>query len=238
MTAPKAITFDCFGTLIDWEGEIQKVFKKILAKHGIVDADTKALQRHWENRQFDYIQEKYRPYKEVLKNTLPMAFGDFGYPFTEEDCIEFSESMGQWQPFADTKEALLELKKYTKIVLITNTDDAIITESVKQIGVEFDEIITAEQAGAYKPSHKGFHLALERLGLDKSEVLHAGFGFKYDVVPATELGFKTCWINRQGEVRPVDVQETYLVGDMATFALLIKAMAETESIKWEKELVK
>jgi|APAga8741243855_1050100.scaffolds.fasta_scaffold00836_4 2-haloacid dehalogenase len=238
MAAPKAVTFDNFGTIIDWEGEIQKQFKKILAKHGIVDADVKALQRHWENRQFDYIQEKYRPYKEVLRNTLPMAFNDFGYPFTEEDCIEFSESMGKWQPFADSREALLELKKYTKIVLITNTDDEIIKESVKQIGVEFDEIITAEQAGAYKPSHKGFHLALDRLGLDKSEVLHAGFGFKYDVVPATELGFKTCWINRQGEVRPVDVQETYLVGDMATFTLLIKAMAQTESIKWEKELVK
>jgi 2-haloacid dehalogenase len=164
-----------------------------------------------------------------------MAFNDFGYPFTEADCIEFSESMGRWQPFSDTKQALLELKKYTKIVLITNTDDAIIKESVKQIGVEFDEIITAEQAGAYKPSHKGFHLALERLGLDKSEVLHAGFGFKYDVVPATELGFQTCWINRQGEVRPVDVKETYLVGDMRTFTLLIKAMAQTESIKWDNK---
>ncbi|OLQ51221.1 haloacid dehalogenase, type II [Bacillus licheniformis] len=234
MAAPKAVTFDNFGTIIDWEGEIQKFFKKVLERNGIFDADVKKLQRHWENRQFDYIQEKYRPYKEVLKNTLAMAFEDLGYPYTEKDCLEFSESMGQWQPFADSKAALLELKKYTKIALITNTDDEIIKESVKQIGVEFDEIITAEQANAYKPNANGFHLALERLGLDKSEVLHAGFGFKYDVVPATKLGFKTCWINRQGEVRPVDVKETYLVGDMSTFALLIKAMAETDSIKWGK----
>jgi len=228
MAAPKAITFDCYGTLIDWEGEIQKFFKGILDRNGVKNADIVALQRHWENLQFEYIQGPYRSYKEVLKNTLPMAFEKFGYKFTPNDCDLFSESMGKWQPFSDTKDALLELKKYTKIVLITNTDNAIIAETVKQIGVEFDEIITAEQAGAYKPSHKGFHLALERLGLDKSEVLHTGFGFKYDVVPATELGFKTCWINRSGEVRPVNVKETYLVGDMATFAVLIRGMAQSD----------
>ena len=71
-------------------------------------------------------------------------------------------------------------------------------------------------------------MALKRLELDKSEVLHTGFGFKYDVVPATELGFKTCWINRYGEVRPVNVKETYLVGDMATFATLIRGMAHSD----------
>lgn len=225
MAAPKAITFDCFGTLIDWEGEIQKIFKEILQRHGIKDADVVALQRHWENIQFEYIQEKYRPYKEVLKNTLPMAFRDYGYPFSPEDVIRFSESMGKWKPFPDTVEALKELKKYTKIALITNTDDAIIEQTVKQLGVEFDEIVTAEQAGVYKPAHDGFHLALKKLSLDKSEILHTGFGFKYDVVPASELGIKSCWVNRYGEVRPANVKEDYLVGDMRTFALLIKGMA-------------
>lgn len=225
MPAPKAITFDCFGTLIDWESEVQRFFKDILEKHHFFDVDIIALQRRWEAIQFEYIQEQYRPYKEVLKNTLQMTFQENNLPFNEEDAARFSESMGTWQPFEDTKDALLELKKYTKIALITNTDDAIIQETVKQLGVEFDEIITAEQAGAYKPSHKGFHLALERLGLEKSEILHTGFGFKYDVVPATELGIESCWVNRYGEVRPADVEETYLVGDMKTFALLIKGMA-------------
>lgn len=228
MAAPKAVTFDCFGTLIDWEGEIQKVFKKILQGHGIEDADVVALQRYWENVQFDYIQEKYRPYKEVLKNTLPMAFNHFGYPFTQEDVVYFSESMGDWKPFPDTVEALKELKKYTKIALITNTDDAIIEQTVKQLGVEFDEIVTAEQAGIYKPGHDGFHLALKKLGLNKSDILHTGFGFKYDVVPASELGIESCWVNRYGETRPVDVKEDYLVGDMKTFVTLIKGMALSE----------
>ena len=71
------------------------------------------------------------------------------------------------------------------------------------------------------PSHKGFRLARERLGLPKSEIWHAGFGFKYDIVPATELGYTTVWVNRQGEARPVNVKETFLVGDMQTLVYLV-----------------
>jgi len=90
MKWPKAITFDCFGTLIDWEGEIQLIFKKLLKKHGVKNVDIITLQRYWEDIQFDYIQDQYLPYKEVLKNTLPMAFDHFDYPFTEEDAEYFS----------------------------------------------------------------------------------------------------------------------------------------------------
>ena len=203
MSLPKAITFDCYGTLVDWESEVQAFFSNILQKHGVqLNRDQiVSLQRRWEEIQFDYIQEAYRPYHQVLRDTLSMTFQEGGFPFTEEDGEEFAASMGSWKTFPDTIDALHELKKYTKIALITNTDDAIIAETVANMGVQFDAIITAEQAGAYKPSHTGFQLALEKLGLDKSEILHAGFGFKYDVVPASQLGIKTCWINRSGEVR-------------------------------------
>lgn len=229
MRVPKAITFDNYGTITDWEGEIASFFGKILAREGLPNANAREVQRYWEVRQFDYIQEQYRPYRQILKDTLPMAFRHFGYTFTEQDCEDFSNSMGFWKPFPDSKEALEELKKYTKIVLITNTDNDIIAQTNKMTGVEYDDIITAEMAGAYKPSHKGFYLAMERLGLGKDEILHAGFGFKYDVVPATQIGMETCWVNRQGEVRPVDVKETYLCGDLKTLALIIKGMAVTEA---------
>ena len=224
---PKAMTFDNFGTIIDWESEIATFFGKILDREGVKGADHREVQRYWEIRQFEYIQEKYRPYRQVLKDTLPMAFEHFGYTFTNQDLEDFANSMGTWQPFPDSRNALLELKKHTKIVLITNTDNDIVLESVKQIGVEFDDIITAEMAQAYKPCHAGFHLARKRLGLEVKDILHAGFGFKYDILPATELGYETCWINRQGEVRPVDIQETYLCGDLKTLAYIIKGMAAT-----------
>ena len=109
-------------------------------------------------------------------------------------------------------------------MLITNTDDSIIAETERTIGVKFDEIITAEQAGAYKPSHKGFLLARERLGLKVSQIWHAGFGFKYDIVPAKKLGYTTVWVNRQGHARPGRVRETFRVGDMRTLAYLVKGI--------------
>lgn len=225
MDWPRAITFDCYGTLIDWEGEIQLIFNEILKKNGVENIDSVALQQCWENIQFDYIQNQYLPYKEVLRNTLPLAFNHFDYPFTDEDAEYFASSMGNWRPFSDTKDALLEIKKHTKIALLTNTDDRIIEETVTKLGVNFDEIVTAEQAGAYKANYNGFHLLLDKLNLNRSEILHTGFGFKYDVVPASRLGITSCWVNRYGETRPVDVKEDYLVGNMKTLSLLVKGLS-------------
>jgi 2-haloalkanoic acid dehalogenase type II len=225
LTLPKAITFDCYGTLIDWERAIQQFFAESLDSKGYGDVDPLTLQAEWEEIQFLYIQEEYRPYRQVLRETLRMAFDNYQIPTSDEECDTFAHSMGSWKPFPDTKDAILELQKLVKVVLITNTDDAIIAETEHTIGVKFDEIITAEQAGAYKPSHKGFLLARERLGLNVSEIWHAGFGFKYDIVPATALGYTTVWVNRQGEVRPVNVKETFLVGDMRTLVYLLKGVA-------------
>ena len=222
---PKAITFDCYGTLIDWESAIQRFFAESMDSKGLGYVDPKTLQTEWEEIQFQYIQEKYRPYRQVLRDTLKMTFDIFHIPFDEVEAEEFANSMGHWQPFPDTKDAIIELQKYLKVVLITNTDDSIIQETERTIGVKFDDVITAEQAKAYKPSHKGFLLARERLGLRVSEIWHAGFGFKYDVVPATELGYTTVWVNRQRLGRPGRVKETFLVGDMRTLAYLVKGVA-------------
>ncbi len=225
ITLPKAITFDCYGTLIDWESGIQQFFAERLAAHNIEGMDTRELQHKWEEIQFVYIQEQYRPYREVLRDTMRMTLDTAQIPYAEENLDEFANSMGKWQPFPDTKQAIIELQKLTKTVLITNCDDDIVAETERTIGVKFDDIITAQQAGAYKPSHKGFILARERLGLPISDIWHAGFGFKYDIVPATELGYTTVWVNRQGEARPVDVKETFLVGDMRTLVYLLKGIA-------------
>jgi len=222
---PRAITFDCYGTLIDWEAEIQQFFAQRLAAKGIEEIDIDALQTQWEEIQFHYIREQYRPYRQVLRDTMKMAFDQFHLPYDDADVEAFAASMGHWKPFPDTRDAILELQKFVKVVLITNTDDAIIAETEQTIGVKFDDIITAEQAGAYKPSHKGFLLARERLGLPVQEIWHAGFGFKYDVVPATESRYTMVWANRQGQARPVDVKETFLVGDMRTLVYVLKGMA-------------
>jgi 2-haloacid dehalogenase len=225
ITLPKAITFDCYGTLIDWESGIQHYFAQRLAAHDIEGIDPHVLQQKWEELQFIAIQQGYRPYREILRETMRMTLDTSQIPYAEQDIDEFANAMGKWEPFPDTKQAILDLQRYTKVILITNSDDDIIAETERTIGVKFDDIITAQQAGAYKPSHKGFLLARERLGLPVSDIWHAGFGFKYDIVPATQLGYTTVWINRQGEARPADVRETFMVGDMRTLALVVRGIA-------------
>jgi 2-haloacid dehalogenase len=225
ITLPKAITFDCYGTLIDWERAIQQFFAESLDSQGIGYVDPRTLQTEWEEIQFRYIQERYRPYRQVLRDTLKMAYDRFAIPTNNEEAEAFADSMGHWLPFPDTKDAIIELQKYVKVVLITNTDDSIIAQTEQTIGVKFDDIITAEQAGAYKPNLEGFQLARKRLGLKVSQIWHAGFGFKYDIVPAKKLGYTTVWVNRQGNARPARVKETFLVGDMRTLVYLVKGIA-------------
>ncbi len=222
---PKAITFDCYGTLIDWEKGIQQFFAESMSMKGYGNVSPQTLQEDWEEIQFRYIQEKYRPYRQVLADTLRIAFEQYSIPTNQEEVDEFVDSMGYWKPFPDTKEAIIELQKLVKVVLITNTDDTIIAQTEQTIGVKFDEIITAEQAKAYKPSHEGFLLARERLGLKIKEIWHAGFGFKYDIVPAKKLGYTTVWVNRQRHARPTRVKETFMVGDIQTLAYFVKGVA-------------
>ncbi len=234
---PKAITFDTFGTIIDWEGEIAKFFEEFMQKKGITGVSPKEVQQTWEEIQFDYIMEKYRPYKQVLHDTLGMTCKHFGFNFEEEDAVAFAESMGKWKAFEDSREAIKEMRKYTKVVLLTNTDNDIIAESMKNAGIEVDDIVTAEMAGCYKPYTDGFDLSRERLGLTIDEMMHAGFGFKYDVVPGNKLGYRTIWVNRQGIPRPVDDKEDIMCGDLRTLALILKGMyledmeAEGKTIK-------
>jgi 2-haloacid dehalogenase len=211
--------------LIDWEGEIAQFFAGMIDARHIAGVSPRALQRHWEEVQFASISQ-YRPYRQVLRETMSVACADFGLPYTDDDVEAFAESMGRWQPFPDTQASLQALQELgIKVVLITNTDDDIIAETQPLLGIKPDDIITAQQVGAYKPNHQGFQLARRRLGLEVGEIWHAGFGFKYDVVPAAELGYTTVWVNRQGQARPSDVRETFLVGDMNTLVYLLKGIA-------------
>lgn len=117
ITLPKAITFDCYGTLIDWERAIQRFFAESLDMKAMGHVDPRTLQTEWEEIQFRYIQEQYRLYRQVLRDTLRMVFSNYHIPTNDEECDEFADSMGYWKPFPDTKDAIIELQKYVKVVL-------------------------------------------------------------------------------------------------------------------------
>jgi len=218
------VTFDCYGTLIDWDAGIRNFLKDLLARKGaLVDLDS--FHRRWEEVQFDLIQREYRPYKDVLRLSLEATMEEFGVPYAPEDGDAFAKSMPTWQPFPDVPPALRELKRHARIAIISNTDNDILRESVKLMGADFDALITAEDAKVYKPSPRIFEFALQRLGEAPERILHVAFGFKYDLAPAKQVGMVTCWLNRTGEPKPEGVEPDFVALAMDE---VVKIVASTK----------
>ncbi len=207
------VTFDCYGTLIDWDAGIRNFLSDLLARKS-VSADLDILHRRWEEIQFDLIQREYRPYKDILRLSLEATLKEFDIPYSPEDGDAFAASMPTWKPFPDVAPALQELKRHVRIAIISNTDNDILRESVKLMGVEFDALVTAEDAKVYKPSPLIFEFALQRLGEPPERILHVAFGFKYDLAPAKQVGMVTCWLNRTGEPKPKGVEPDFVVSTM------------------------
>ena len=218
---PRVITFDCYGTLIDWDTGIQKILACILQEKG-VSVIVPEFHRRWESIQFEMIQEAYRPYKEILPLSLAETLQVFRLPYHRKDGERFVSSMSTWGPFPDVSSALQRIKKQYRIVIISNTDNDVLRESIQRIGVPFHGTVTAEDAKVYKPSPQIFQYALKVLEVSPQEILHAAFGFKYDIAPAQEVGMRTVWINRGGENQPGPVTPDYTRRDLADLADLLE----------------
>ncbi len=220
MTKFAWVTFDCYGTLIDWDAGVKSFLSELLIRKG-VSADIESLHQRWEAVQFELIQREYRPYKEILRLSLEATLREFGIPYEPEDGDAFAASMPTWKPFPDVPKALRELKRHARIAIISNTDNDILRESVKLMGVDFDALVTAEDAKVYKPSPRIFEFALQRLNELPERILHVAFGFKYDLAPAKQVGMKTCWLNRSGEPKPEGVEPDFVVSTMEEVVRLV-----------------
>ncbi len=217
---PRVITFDCYGTLIDWDTGIRTVLASILQEKRAPVA-VPEVHRRWEAIQFAMIQEAYQPYKEILQVSLAETLRVFGLPYHPKDGERFVRSMPTWGPFPDVPSALQRIKKRYRIVIISNTDNDILRESITQIGVPFHSTVTAEDAKVYKPSPEIFRYALKVLEARPHEILHAAFGFQYDIAPAQEVDMRTVWINRGGERQPGPVTSDYTTRDLTGLADLL-----------------
>ncbi|MFQ5927192.1 MAG: haloacid dehalogenase type II [Terriglobia bacterium] len=213
----QAITFDCYGTLIDWEGGAQEMLRGILARRGL-RADEAAFFRHWERTQRSRIQQGYAPYHQIVRETFLEVARQFPLPLSPEDATAFADAIPRWEPFPDVPKALAALKRRLRLGIISNIDDALLEGSVAQMGVEFDLKMTAEQARAYKPASRPFELALERLGLPVNLVAHAAFGFEYDIVTASRLGFRTILVRRRRTEFPPHPLPDLVVFNLAELA--------------------
>lgn len=207
MAPVKVATFDCYGTLVDWEGGAAAFLYDLARRNGDSDPGPgRQLRERWEEIQFEAIQEEYRPYRDVLSSSLRTWVAERGYRWNTKDGEAMERAMEAWQPFPDTIPALTRAKKAgLRLVIISNTDHHIIEQTLRQLSpLTFDAVVVAEEVRAYKPDTTVFTRALRYADAKPEEILHVAFGFKYDIGPAQEVGMQTAWVNRHRERPPGD----------------------------------
>jgi len=216
----EAITFDCYGTLIDWESGLLGALRPMLRQHGQNLSDRQILEIYGALE--PEAQTPYRRYREVLAE-VARGFGKrLGFAVARAEEEGLAESMKAWQPFPDTVAALERLNTRFKLGIISNVDDDLFAASARHLNIKFDQVITAEQAQAYKPSLSLFYLALERFGISAERMLHVGQSVYHDVLPARSLGLATVLVYRRGfgATRPTEGTPDLQVPDLRTLAEL------------------
>lgn len=223
---PDAVSFDCYGTLVDWETGLERGLLFILREKPDppgLDRVVEAWGRH--ERALTSGKEGYRRYRDVIAEALRLAFEDLGVPFEARDGYRLASGMGKWEPFDDVPGALGDLADLGyAIAIFSNTDDDILQQTVKLLGTEPDVAVTAEQVKAYKPDEAVFLEGLKRLGLPAERVLHVSFSMYHDLEPARRLGFQTLWLDRSG-IGESEVEVDYRARGMKGLVDLLRPMA-------------
>jgi 2-haloacid dehalogenase len=217
----EVLTFDCYGTLIDWESGIVAATRAALGE-AVADRSPNDLLTAFGCREHD-AETPYRRYREVLEVTITGMAQDLAVPLTDEARRGFGDSVGDWPAFPDSAAALERLHQRFKLGVITNCDDDLFARSQPKLG-SFDYVVTAEQVGSYKPDLRNFHFAHERIGVPRDRILHVAQSLFHDHVPAKQLGMTTVWINRRanrpglGATPPAEATPDATFTDMASFA--------------------
>lgn len=191
---PRVITFDCYGTLVQWPETLRSVFDALLPAGG----DGAAFHKDFSRFHVELKGEAYRPYSQLLRLALEKTMREWNLGEVPQAQEYLLRSIRSIAPYPDVLPALRSLAGKFRLAIVSNTEDGLIAGTVRGLEVPL-EVITAEQARAYKPDHRLFQFAHRRLGVSVQEVLHVGAGHATDMVPAFELGMARVWINRRGE---------------------------------------
>lgn len=205
------LTFDCYGTLIDWETGISDAIAAAIGQGGIA-ASRSEIMRLYHEIEPTLQAAEYRAYREILRNALVLVADRLGWRVDPTDAGLLADSVANWRPFPDTNPALdwLRHRGYT-LGILSNIDDDLLAMTIEHFTIEFDFVVTAQQVQAYKPAHPHFARARELIG--NRRWLHVAQSCFHDVAPAAELGIPVFWINRKTErpligARPVAQAET------------------------------
>jgi 2-haloacid dehalogenase len=219
----KVATFDCYGTLIDWEGGAASFLYQLARRHERQPPPGRELRARWEELQFERLSGDYRSYREVLADSLSEWAGERGYRWNTGDGEALARAMESWQPFPDTVPALRAAKESgLRLWIISNTDRSIIAHTLRHLEVEFDGVTVAEDCRAYKPGDEPFQHALSAIEAEPGEILHVAFGFKYDLAAAQRHGMRTAWVNRGRIAAPGPERPDYEWADLWPLATLMQ----------------
>ena len=193
-----ALTFDCYGTLIDWESGLATALRTALEPLGVTAGDEDLLTRY---AGYEAAAEAgpYRTYREVLAAGLASVANELGVAPDAGAVAAFSGSVADWPAFPDSAAALARLQERFRLGVLTNCDDDLFAASHRRLGVDFDWIVTAEQARSYKPDERNFALLLERVDVPRERILHVAQSVFHDHVTAQRLGMTSVWIDRRGD---------------------------------------
>jgi 2-haloacid dehalogenase len=217
------LTFDCYGTLIDWESGILSALRPILSAHK-KEIDDATLLKLYGDFELRSEQGAFHPYREVLESVVRQFAVELHFTPTAAEVRSLPDSLSSWKPWPDTVAALHQLKTRFKLAILSNVDDDLFALTRPKLEVDFDHVITAQQAQAYKPSLKLFELALSRIHAPAHRVLHIGQSIYHDVIPAQALGLATVWVNRPsarpgvGAVKAAEAKPDLTVSSLAELA--------------------
>lgn len=223
----KALTFDCYGTLIDWESGMVAALKPLTAQvKGPLsrDAILEAHARHESSQQHETPAKRY---SELLAVVYKRLAEEWGVPQSWDECLAYGNSIKDWPAFPDSAEALAYLKKHYKLVILSNVDNQSFAASNKKFGVTFDAVYTAEDIGSYKPAARNFDYMLDKLkslGVEKGDILHTAESLFHDHRPANDQGLHNCWIFRRFDKEGFGA--TMNPGVMPTYDFRFTSMAE------------
>ena len=219
----EALTFDCYGTLIDWESGLTAAFAPVLRAHG-VGADPEDVLARYARHEADAEAGEYLRYRDVVAAGLRGVAAELGFEPPEEEAAAFAASVAEWPPFPDSAGALRRLGERFRLAVVTNCDDDLFAASAAKLGADFDVVVTAEQVRSYKPAEAHFHEVFDRLGLPRDRVLHVAQSLFHDHAPAARLGLSSVWIDRRhgssgsGATPPAEASPDATFPDMASFA--------------------
>jgi len=208
------LTFDCYGTLIDWRKGIESHLGEILRRKGL-PLDVR-IYPVYVKLEAEEEGGSYKKYTEVLAMGAQKVAAHFGLDLSEEEANNFAQSIPSWKPFDDTVKALRSLGSLgLERIILSNIDTDILRETIRKNQLDVDGYITAEEIGSYKPAVGHWTTFFERYKVEKSNVLHVAQSLFHDIIPATKLGLSTVWINRYDEIEPLEVGPSYTFRNLA-----------------------